>query len=841
MSVAVRLMFVFVALLVALHHATSLQLLRSTWLKDEPLYRSLSSSRIEPRAAFVSDLLNEFPGLKPALERARRQSTSSPLTNSFAFNDTNIYGYIRYSGAYSKVIFLLTSNAAGTQTNLYRSGDYGVSFTNIESTMDPADRNPVLWRIFYTNPKNKNFLAFPHATRSQMYITRDEGLTFTKVNFSQTINPRSLQWYPGEDNWILGLNTQSDVLYVTQDTGTSWTLVDNYVDNITDFQWGDPTIDPAHIVYYNVYDPTDRSRGNYTVHLYTKQPPFTNAAQEFDPNLGRHDDFLLLGQYIFAQQTQGDSGIMLKVSYNRKPFQIARIPSTFGHVNYIVSHINNLQALVIVQHVQGQYNLYLSDSSGVYYSMSLPDLVQEGGTTFDLEMIEGVNGTMVANQYVRSDPSQTNSPIRTLITFNNGGRWRLIEPPDVDVNGNAVNCEPPSCSLHFFMDTSDYFRLGVYAQDSAPGLIVAHGSLGAQLSSDPDVYISRNGGITWSQTLSNSWGLNYLDHGGLLVAARDYHQAPSTVLKYSVDEGLHWQDYTFSNVNAYVFGVITEPGETTTIVSLYGWTSGASGWIVWTVNFTSVFSRYCTDNDYYTWSPWDERLNEACALGYRRNIDRRYASSACLNSRSYVRETNFTTCSCASEDFECDFGFMRVDGVKGPCVTDTAILSIDPCTAGASVYNKSSGYRRIAGDGCVGGVEAVLTASTTVVCGGPTSEPTAGPTSGPFSGPTSEPTSGPTSGPFSGPTSEPTAGPFSGPTSGSSTGGSVPTDSRSGYTGTQSASIAVLAVLFVLAMVLVCALTVIVVLLFLKLKKARLSYQRVGFDLSDEDDEPVSL
>ena len=28
---------------------------------------------------------------------------------------------------------------------------------------------------------------------------------------------------------------------------------------------------------------------------------------------------------------------------------------------------------------------------------------------------------------------------------------------------------------------------------------VSVGSLGAQLSSDPDVYISRNGGITWSQ------------------------------------------------------------------------------------------------------------------------------------------------------------------------------------------------------------------------------------------------------------------------------------------------------------------------------------------------------
>ncbi|KAL5471539.1 hypothetical protein EMCRGX_G029663 [Ephydatia muelleri] len=695
--------------LAVLHQAYALQPLKASWLKRDLQYASLNYQAQLKKGISFTDIKTQFPSIEHV--RTTRQASSINSTTA-VLNDFSTNGLIHYSGDYSQIIFVLlwryNSDETIASTNLYRSANYGATFTNIESQLDSADRNPLLWPYFYTSTTNNNFLAFPHATRSQMYITRDEGLTFTKVTFSQTINPRSLQWYPGEDNWILGLNTQSDVLYVTQDTGTSWTLVDNYVDNITDFQWGDPTIDPAHIVYYNVYNPTDRSRGNYTVHLYTKQPPFTNAAQEFDPNLGRHDDFLLLGQYIFAQQTDSSGNPFLKVSYNRKPFQIARIPSTFGHVNYIVSHINNLQALVIVQHVQGQYNLYLSDSSGVYYSMSLPDLVQEGGTTFDLQMIEGVNGTMVANQYVRSDPSQTNSPIRTLITFNNGGRWRLIEPPDVDVNGNAVNCEPPSCSLHFFMDTSDYFRLGVYAQDSAPGLIVAHGSLGAQLSSDPDVYISRNGGITWSETLSNSWGLNYLDHGGLLVAARDYHQAPSTVLKYSVDEGLHWQDYTFSNVNAYVFGVITEPGETTTIVSLYGWTSAASGWIIWTVKFASVFSRVCTDNDYYTWSPWDERAGQACVLGYQVNIERRRSNVTCLNSRTYVRKSTFSVCICALEDYECDYGYMHDDGLSGPCVRDTAISLSDLCAGDALTYTKTSGYRKIAGDGCIKGLDSDL-------------------------------------------------------------------------------------------------------------------------------------
>ena len=52
-----------------------------------------------------------------------------------------------------------------------------------------------------------------------------------------------------------------------------------------------------------------------------------------------------------------------------------------------------------------------------------------------------------------------------------------VAPPDEDVNGIAINCEPPDCSLHFHMDTSDYARLGVYSTASAPGIIVAHGTV----------------------------------------------------------------------------------------------------------------------------------------------------------------------------------------------------------------------------------------------------------------------------------------------------------------------------------------------------------------------------
>ena len=33
---------------------------------------------------------------------------------------------------------------------------------------------------------------------------------------------------------------------------------------------------------------------------------------------------------------------------------------------------------------------------------------------------------MIANQYVRDDPSDTNAPVRTIITLDNGGNWELV-------------------------------------------------------------------------------------------------------------------------------------------------------------------------------------------------------------------------------------------------------------------------------------------------------------------------------------------------------------------------------------------------------------------------------
>ena len=124
---------------------------------------------------------------------------------------------------------------------------------------------------------------------------------------------------------------------------------------------GDPSVDlDPSVVFFNIYDPsiTDPTRKspcgclsgftppppeqNYTVSLLTQRAPFSSATKhEFDPTLGKHDDFLLLGRYIFAQKTDLQGVISLLISYDRNPFKKAMIAATDPHqVSLAVSAVD---------------------------------------------------------------------------------------------------------------------------------------------------------------------------------------------------------------------------------------------------------------------------------------------------------------------------------------------------------------------------------------------------------------------------------------------------------------------------------------------------------------------
>ena len=97
------------------------------------------------------------------------------------------------------------------------------------------------------------------------------------------------------------------------------------------------------------------------------------------------------------------------------------------------------------------------------------------------------------------------------------------------------------------------------------------------------------------------------DHGGVIVAVKYFKtEGDTNTLLYSIDEGLTWKSHQFYPTPIRIFGLITEPGENTTVFTMFGTQSSPSptiDWIIVRVDLRSVFDRNCTDVDYKDWSP----------------------------------------------------------------------------------------------------------------------------------------------------------------------------------------------------------------------------------------------
>ncbi|KAL8194318.1 UNVERIFIED_CONTAM: VPS10 domain-containing receptor SorCS2 [Gekko kuhli] len=92
----------------------------------------------------------------------------------------------------------------------------------------------------------------------------------------------------------------------------------------------------------------------------------------------------------------------------------------------------------------------------------------------------------------------------------------------------------------------------------------------------------------------------YLDHGGVIVAIKDT-SIPLKILKFSVDEGQTWSTHNFTSTSVFVDGLLSEPGDETLVMTVFGHISYRSDWELVKVDFRPSFPRECTDEDYESW------------------------------------------------------------------------------------------------------------------------------------------------------------------------------------------------------------------------------------------------
>ncbi|XP_016319429.1 VPS10 domain-containing receptor SorCS3-like [Sinocyclocheilus anshuiensis] len=683
--------------------------------KDGKVYPTWSPketkvNRREKRSLFPSDSAAgsrfEFrrTGGVDGTGKSPRQNEPHLITSTFALSADSAHNQamVLWCGHNSSVILILTklfdfNLGTVTESSLWRSVDFGTTY---EKLMDKVMIRTMLsyLYVFPTNKRKILILSDPEV-ESSLLISSDEGATFQKFNINFYI--MSLLFHPTQENWILAYS-HDQRLYSSLDFGKKWILVHERV-TPGRFYWALSGLDKeADLVHIEAR--TDSGQMQY---ITCRAQKCSEEGRQY-PFSGRIDtnSLVVQDQYIFLQLTTAGRTTYF-VSYQRGPFRTIQLPKYCLPKDMHIVSTDEGQVLAAVQewNENDTYSLYISDTPGVYFTRSLPNLHTfrslAGNLIVDVYKVAGVSGLIIANK-------KEDAQMRTYITYNKGQTWSLLQPPAKDTTGHDINCNLPSCSLHLLLQMSEnpYTPDTISTKHSAPGIIVATGNIGPELSfSNTGMFISSDAGNTWRQIFEEEHSVWFLDHGGALLAVTQ-SVVPTRHLWISLDEGRQWDKLSFSSTPLFVDGVMMTPETENHIITFFGHFNYHSDWQLIKIDYSSLFGRKCTDGDFQTWHLHNK--GEVCVMGERQVYMKRKPGTRCTLGQEYSRVVSAEPCICTLYDFECDYGFERqASGKCAPAFWYDVNLPAHTCSHGQR-YRNSTGYRQVLLNNCREGLKDTL-------------------------------------------------------------------------------------------------------------------------------------
>jgi hypothetical protein len=162
--------------------------------------------------------------------------------------------------------------------------------------------------------------------------------------------------------------------------------------------------------------------------------------------------------------------------------------------------------------------------------------------------------------------------VASFITHNKGGKWEPLHAPTVTSKGKAIDCYvEDGCSLHLEIYSHQGELAPVYSTSSSVGLVLGTGNLGKKLTgndSAKNLYISRDGGLTWRSVKPGVYIYEIGDHGSIIAVAKK--GVATTEIEYSWDEGMTWTALKISENPIFVENIIIEPNSISQQFIIYG-------------------------------------------------------------------------------------------------------------------------------------------------------------------------------------------------------------------------------------------------------------------------------
>ncbi|OLL21991.1 Vacuolar protein sorting/targeting protein 10 [Neolecta irregularis DAH-3] len=612
------------------------------------------------------------------------------------------------------------------QTNrneIYLSHDHGGTW---EQVLKDEEVVAMIPHIYF-----KDWVFFQ--TAKHVYYSKNRGKRIEKMNIPGPPNILSIDlfsFHPKHKDWLIytaGKNCADSekkcraVAHYTKDAGNTWKELNDYIRNCMWRQDSRYQTEEA-LVFCEKYEKDDPQTRNNPLNLISTVDFFKETNEHLKDIVG----FALFEEFVVAAEVdKGTDLLKMQISIDGKTFAQARFPPDFtmgnGQAYTILDSVTNsiFMHVTTSSRLGSEWGVILkSNSNGTDYVVSLDSVNRDEKGYVDFEKMQGIEGVAVVNVVMNTADAVggAKKKLKTMITHNDGGEWTFLTPPKKDAQGNSFECsgglEKCSLNLHGYTERKD--ERDTYSSGSAVGLMMGVGNVGESLSAylDGDTFLTRDGGMTWSQVHKGAYTWEYGDQGAIIVIVID--DKPTDSVLYTLDEGKSWTEYKFNQDKVNVVDISTLPSDTSRKFLLFTRASGQDNFGTVQLDFTGLTDKQCSlkpdnpdDDDFELWTPGHPSNEDKCLFGHQIQYNRKIPDHLCyIGPKIAQPHTILKDCACSRQDFECDYNYRRAS--DGSCELAPGAQPPDHqelCKTNKSTveWYEPTGYRKIPLSTCVGG------------------------------------------------------------------------------------------------------------------------------------------